>query len=79
MGSDRPVAELQDQALRQAWVDGPELGDGAAALFGIEVAQIGHRQVQTTSIQIRIHSVSSTGGSERHHLRGASACGQIAS
>jgi len=78
-GSGQAEAELEDQTLGQARVDGPELSDRTTALLRRQVAQIGHGQVQTTAIQIQIHSGSSTAGSQRRRRRPASGGGQISS
>ena len=37
----QPVTELKLKPVGQAWIDGPELGEGAAALLRVEIAQVG--------------------------------------
>lgn len=73
------VAQLKLQPLRQAGIDGAELGEGAAALLGMELAQVGEGQLEATAIQIRIHSGSSAPGSQRSGAVTARGDGQISS
>jgi len=75
----QPVAQLQLQPLGQAWIDGAELGEGAAALLGMEMTQVSKGQFQATAIQIWIHIGSSALGSQRSRRAAARACGQIGS
>ena len=75
----QPVAQLQLQPVGQAWIDGAELGEGAAALLGMEMTQVGEGQFQATAIQFRIHSGSSAPGSQRPAAGAARGDGQISS
>ena len=75
----QPVAQLELQPLGQAWIDGAELGEGAAALLGMEMTQVGQGQFQATAIQFRIHSGSSAPGSQRAAAGAARGDGQISS
>jgi hypothetical protein len=73
------VAELQLQPFSQPWIDGVELGEGAAALLGMEMAQVGKGQFEATAIQFQIHSGSSAPGSQRARGTAARGEGQISS
>jgi len=73
------IAQLQLQPVCQAGIDRAELGEGAAALLGVELAKVGERQFQATAIQIRIHSGSSAPGSQRPAVLPARGDGQISS
>ena len=75
----QPVTELKLKPVGQAWIDGPELGEGAAALLRVEIAQVGEGQFEATAIQIQVHSSSSAAGSQRHSLGPARGDGQISS
>mgnify|MGYP003338667878 CR=1 FL=1 len=75
----QPVAQLQLQPVGQAWIDGAELGEGAAALLGMEMTQVGEGQFEATAIQIRIHRSSSAPGSQRPAAAQARDDGQISS
>ena len=75
----QPVAQLQLQPVGQAWIDGAEVGEGAAPLLGIEMAQVGEGEFEATAIQIRIHSSSAAPGSQRPSAAAARGDGQISS
>ncbi|MEY4297511.1 MAG: hypothetical protein RLZZ423_690 [Cyanobacteriota bacterium] len=79
MRSVEPIAQFQLQPFRQACIDGAELGEGAAALLGVEMAQVGKGQFKATAIQFRIHSGSSAPGSQRARGGTARVRGQISS
>jgi hypothetical protein len=59
------VTELQQQTLRQLRIDGPELGQGAMALVGLQQTEVGEGQLKAAAIQIPIHSGSSAIRSHR--------------
>ena len=73
------IAQLQLQPVCQAGIDRAELGEGAAALLGMEMTQVGKGEFQATAIQIRIHSGCSAPGSQRSGAATARGDGQISS
>ena len=71
--------EFEAQTLPQARIDGLELRQGPTTLLRMQAAQIGHGQLQASTVQIQIHGDSSTAGSQRWAGWSARGGGQISS